>query len=108
MAYASTAYCLDVTGSGTASGTAVITYRCGSGNNQKWTIDSSSRFVAGHTTGRCLDTENGTIVAGARLVIRTCSTASSQQVAVISCELAVAGVEGSSLGVHEDNSQVVS
>jgi hypothetical protein len=87
MAYTptSTAYCLDVSGSGTSSGTAVIMYRCGTGNNQKWTIDSSNRIVAGHTTGKCLDTENGTIVAGTRLVIRTCSTtAPSQQVAIVS------------------------
>jgi hypothetical protein len=105
MAYSST-YCLDVSGSGTASGTAVITYRCSSKDNQKWTIDSNNRFVPGHTTGRCLDTENGTIVAGARLVIRTCSTALSQQVAVISCESPVAGVKGSSLGLHEDTSQL--
>jgi hypothetical protein len=105
MAYSST-YCLDVSGSGISSGTAVITYRCGSGNNQKWTIDSNNRFVPGHTTGRCLDTENGTIIAGARLVIRTCSTVPSQQVAVISCESPVPGIKGSSLGLHEDTTQL--
>jgi hypothetical protein len=111
MAYTptSTAYCLDVSGSGTSSGTAVIMYRCGTGNNQKWTIDSSNRIVAGHTTGKCLDTENGTIVAGTRLVIRTCSTtAPSQQVAIVSCESLVAGVKRTSQGLNVDTSQVVS
>ena len=45
------AKCVDVTGSGTADGTAVILYTCGGTVNQRWTQPGDGTF---RSLGKCL------------------------------------------------------
>lgn len=78
---ASGAFCLDVYNSGSAAGTAVTLYTCGSGNNQKWAVDSAGRLVPQHAPTMCLDSETGAVAVGVRLVINPCSDAPSQKFA---------------------------
>lgn len=74
-------FCLDVYYSISAAGTAVTLFSCGSGNNQKWAVDSASRLVPQHAPTMCLDSETGAVAAGVRLVINPCSDAPSQKFA---------------------------
>ncbi|ACU73502.1 Ricin B lectin [Catenulispora acidiphila DSM 44928] len=68
------AKCVDVTGSGTANGTAAILYTCTGNANQSWTRPGNSSI---QTLGKCL-TANGT-TAGSTVVISACIGASAQQ-----------------------------
>jgi len=76
-------YCLDVSGSATASGSSVIIYSCSNptSRNQQWTQDSLGRWSPAHAPTMCLDTANSSMSAGALFVIRPCSNADSQRIA---------------------------
>jgi len=76
-------YCLDVSGSATASGSSVIIYSCSdpSTRNQQWTQDSLGRWSPAHAPTMCLDTAGSSTTIGALFVIRPCSTVQSQRIA---------------------------
>lgn len=67
------AKCADVTGSGTADGTAVILYSCSGNANQRWTQGGAHSL---RSLGKCL-TANGTS-AGSTAVLSTCTGGSTQ------------------------------
>ena len=68
------AKCLDVTGSGTADGTAVILYGCTGNANQRWTENADGTFGS---LGKCL-TASGTS-AGSYVVLSSCTGAATQK-----------------------------
>jgi hypothetical protein len=72
-------FCLDVYAGYTAAGTTVTLYSCGTGNNQKWAVDTAGRLTPRNAPTMCLDSETGTVAAGSRLVINPCSNAPSQK-----------------------------
>lgn len=65
--------CLDVTGGGTAAGTAVDRYGCNGNANQKWTVTNGT--LVNPASNLCL-TASGT-AAGATFTIQTCSASGS-------------------------------
>jgi hypothetical protein len=71
-------FCVDVSGGGTTTGSIVILWSCGTGNNQKWTQDALGRWSPAHAPGMCLDTDKGNMTIGTLFVINKCSNATSQ------------------------------
>ncbi|GAA2016587.1 ricin-type beta-trefoil lectin domain protein [Catenulispora yoronensis] len=67
------AKCMDVSGSGSANGTAVILYSCGGTANQAWTRPGDGSV---QSLGKCL-TASGT-TAGSSVVISTCAGTTAQ------------------------------
>jgi hypothetical protein len=82
---ASGTFCLSA--SGTAVGAAVVLSTCGTGDTQKWAVDSAGRLVPRTAMTRCLDTEGSSLAAGARLVLASCSDTPSLMLAVVAGEL---------------------
>ena len=76
-------YCMDVSGSGTSDGSAVIVYSCSTGKNQQWTKDAAGRWSPGHAPTMCLDAKGSSMTVGTQIVIRPCSTAASQKIAAV-------------------------
>ena len=69
--------CLDVTGNGTADGTAVQLWDCFGGGNQRWTAANGTLVNVG--SGKCLDVRDNSTADGARLQIWACSGGANQR-----------------------------
>lgn len=78
-----TSRCIDVSSSGTSTGSPVIVYTCQTANNQKWTQDALGRWSPGHAPTMCLDTVSSSMNAGTLFVINKCSNATSQKISVL-------------------------
>lgn len=68
--------CLDVAGAGTANGTPVNMFGCGTQSNQTFALTFVTgnyyRIRAGHSLGNCLDIKNDVAAEGAPLQLWTC------------------------------------
>ncbi|MEU5973437.1 ricin-type beta-trefoil lectin domain protein [Streptomyces sp. NPDC047315] len=76
----STGGCLDVSGSVTRNGTAVVGWDCHDGRNQGWWYDAKAATL--HTElsqDRCLDVPGAQYRAGAELIVWDCSGAPNQR-----------------------------
>ena len=77
---AATGNCLDVEGSESAGGTAVLGWDCHGGRNQGWWYDSARRTVHTELTqDRCLDVPGARYEAGTALVLWNCHGAANQK-----------------------------
>jgi hypothetical protein len=74
--------CLDVTSNSTADGARTLQYTCGSGLNQRFTVQDLGtgyvRLVARHS-GKCLDVNSGSTADGATVIQYTCGGGTNQQ-----------------------------
>jgi beta-glucosidase len=77
-AYGGKAYCMDVSFSGTADGTAVQYWDCDATAAQYWTAGADGSLV-NVNSGKCLDTTGGSSTDGTQLVINTCNGSASQK-----------------------------
>jgi hypothetical protein len=69
--------CLDVTGRGTANGTAVEIWDCNGGTNQQWSLLSNGALqVYGN---KCLDVPGHATAAGTKVAIWDCTGGANQQ-----------------------------
>ncbi|MEU2431663.1 RICIN domain-containing protein [Streptomyces sp. NPDC007861] len=68
--------CADTVGGGTASGTKVHTWDCGSQDSQKWVWRPNGTLHV--KSGRCLGIENQSTADGARLPLWDCGSQVSQ------------------------------
>ena len=77
-------YCLDATGYGTTSGTAIQIWQCNGTTNQEWTFSLNGTIV-GIGSGLCLNVvDNGTAnghgtANGSTLQLWTCENATNEQ-----------------------------
>jgi hypothetical protein len=74
--------CLDVTSGSTADSARTLQYTCGSGTNQRFTVQDLGngyvRIVARHS-GKCLDVNGNSTADGATVVQYTCGGGTNQQ-----------------------------
>lgn len=74
--------CLDITSNSTADGARALQYTCGTGNNQRFTVQNLGngyhRLVARHS-GKCLDVSSNSTAEGATVLQYTCGGANNQQ-----------------------------
>lgn len=75
--------CLDITSNSTADSARALQYTCGSGANQRFTVQSLGgtgyyRLVARHS-GKCLDVNGNSTADGATVLQYTCGGATNQQ-----------------------------
>ncbi|MDG6103258.1 RICIN domain-containing protein [Dactylosporangium aurantiacum] len=74
--------CLDVSSGSTADSARTLQYTCGSGTNQRFTVQDLGtgyvRLVARHS-GKCLDVTSGSTADGATVVQYTCGGGTNQQ-----------------------------
>lgn len=77
---ASTGKCLDVSGSSTTSGAAVVQSRCTFGTNEQWNVQpfNGAYRVIQQNSGQCLAVTGGSTIAGAQVVQNTCTGANSE------------------------------
>ena len=77
---AATGNCLDVSGSESANGTAVLGWDCHGGRNQGWWYDSARRTLHTQLTqDRCLDVPGAAYEPGKALILWNCSGAANQK-----------------------------
>ncbi|MFJ1704931.1 RICIN domain-containing protein [Kitasatospora sp. NPDC088346] len=69
--------CLDLKDWGTADGTPVQLWDCGTGWNQKWTRTGAT--VVNPQSGKCLDVAGGSTVNGAKVQLWSCNGTGAQQ-----------------------------
>jgi len=74
--------CLDVTSNSTADSARTLQWPCGSGTNQRFTVqdlgNGYARIVARHS-GKCLDVSSNSTADGATVLQYTCGGATNQQ-----------------------------
>jgi hypothetical protein len=70
--------CLDASGGGTAVGTKVIIWDCGSAANQQWNLNANGT-ITGVQSGLCLDVVNAATGNGALIDLWTCNGGTNQQ-----------------------------
>ena len=74
--------CVDAVGGvsvdGTAAGTRVIWWACGSGTNQRWTFQPTAPSGA-FQSGKCLDVREAGTGNNSELILWTCSAANNQR-----------------------------
>jgi non-reducing end alpha-L-arabinofuranosidase len=69
--------CLDVTGAGTANGTAAVLWDCGGQANQSWTYTSSRQLTV--YGNKCLDANGRGTTNGTAVIIWDCNGQANQQ-----------------------------
>ncbi|MEU5983762.1 ricin-type beta-trefoil lectin domain protein [Streptomyces sp. NPDC047434] len=75
-----TGNCVDVSGAGSANGTAVLGWDCHGGRNQGWWYDSARRTLHTQLTqDRCVDVPGARYQAGTALILWNCSGAGNQK-----------------------------
>ncbi|QNP68071.1 RICIN domain-containing protein [Streptomyces roseirectus] len=70
-----TGKCLDVSGAGTANGTAVQTWACGGGSNQIWSAYTDGTL---RSMGKCLDAAGGGTANGTKVQLWACHGGAAQ------------------------------
>ena len=70
--------CLDASGQGTASGTAVIVWDCSSQANQQWNLNANGT-ITGVQSGLCLDAIGNATANGTKVNLWTCHGGANQQ-----------------------------
>ncbi|MFD8733874.1 arabinofuranosidase catalytic domain-containing protein [Streptomyces sp. NPDC059618] len=73
--------CLDIIGNGTANGTQVQLWDCGTAGGQVWQQQADGSLL-NPQSGRCLDSPNGATANGTRLQIWDCNGAAAQKFAL--------------------------
>ncbi|MGW0969546.1 arabinofuranosidase catalytic domain-containing protein [Streptomyces sp. NPDC002516] len=73
--------CLDIIGNGTANGTQVQLWDCGTAGGQIWQQQADGSLL-NPQSGRCLDSPNGATANGTRLQIWDCNGAAAQKFAL--------------------------
>jgi O-glycosyl hydrolase len=70
--------CLDASGHGTAPGTAVVTWGCNGGVNQKWARTEAPGILRGQESGKCVDVPAADQTNGTRPALWDCNNGSNQ------------------------------
>jgi hypothetical protein len=70
--------CLDASGQGTASGTAVIVWDCSSQANQQWNLNANGT-ITGVQSGLCLDAIGNATANGTKVNLWSCHGGANQQ-----------------------------
>ena len=70
--------CLDVTGHGTAPGSALVVWGCNGGANQKWARADTPGILRGQESGKCVDVPAANQTNGTRPALWDCNNGGNQ------------------------------
>ncbi|WP_372454009.1 ricin-type beta-trefoil lectin domain protein [Actinoplanes hulinensis] len=70
--------CLDASGNGTTSGTAVIIWDCHGALNQQWNVNADGTITSVQS-GLCVDANNAATTNGTKLILWSCNGGANQR-----------------------------